>query len=220
MQIPLISSLYSQPNCAMPNVALSLSLSTNVNSEPNTLPWTFKDFSPMVFRKIREYFCCDARVYMVLFIVSEWRNYKHIGRRSILITVWKIQFCLGPEKILGNALFLGNLCALCEANIPFKRGCEQKIVLIIFVLLGGVYSTEWLFFLQVKRWSLSHKDSASRWVFFPKENPSQLFSVHSGQPQYVADKILWNAFYATGRPRFLFKLLIMIIIMITVEYIK
>lgn len=63
--------------------------------EPGTPPWIFKDYCPMVFRKIRETFDCDARLYM---------------------------FCLGPEKILGNALFLGNLCALCEVVSTARSG--------------------------------------------------------------------------------------------------
>lgn len=74
---------------------MDLTVDYKLAHEPNTLPWIFKDYSPMVFRKIREAFSCDARLYM---------------------------FCLGPEKILGNAIFLGNLCALCEVVSTARSG--------------------------------------------------------------------------------------------------
>ncbi|KAL6076828.1 Phosphatidylinositol 4-phosphate 5-kinase 1 [Balamuthia mandrillaris] len=63
--------------------------------EPGTLPWYFRDFGPMVFRRIRENFFCHPRAYM---------------------------FCLGPERLLGNALFLGKLCALCEVVSTARSG--------------------------------------------------------------------------------------------------
>ncbi len=73
----------------------------------------------MVFRKIRETFDCDARLYMV-------RSKRHKTcpgkRRAASLTHATTQFCLGPEKILGNALFLGNLCALCEVVSTARSG--------------------------------------------------------------------------------------------------
>jgi len=49
----------------VPQMLFARELNSPANSEPNTLPWIFKDYSPMVFRKIREAFSCDARLYMV-----------------------------------------------------------------------------------------------------------------------------------------------------------
>eukprot|EP00005_Dracoamoeba_jomungandri_P000758 CAMPEP_0174256474 /NCGR_PEP_ID=MMETSP0439-20130205/5696_1 /TAXON_ID=0 /ORGANISM="Stereomyxa ramosa, Strain Chinc5" /LENGTH=1331 /DNA_ID=CAMNT_0015339093 /DNA_START=87 /DNA_END=4078 /DNA_ORIENTATION=+ len=84
--------------------------------------WIFRDFSPMVFRKIREFFWCNARAYM---------------------------FSLGPEKILGNALFMGRLCVLCEVVSTARSGS------FFFKSNDGKYfvktlpSDEFLFFRKI-----------------------------------------------------------------------
>eukprot|EP01090_Pellita_catalonica_P013975 TRINITY_DN3453_c0_g1_i1.p1 TRINITY_DN3453_c0_g1~~TRINITY_DN3453_c0_g1_i1.p1 ORF type:complete len:513 (+),score=74.84 TRINITY_DN3453_c0_g1_i1:107-1540(+) len=66
-----------------------------ISTSSGQTTWTFRDYAPFVWRKIRDHFGVDSLEYM---------------------------FSMGPEKILGNLFFLGNLCALCEVVSTARSG--------------------------------------------------------------------------------------------------